>query len=194
MKKILVILSLLLAVNAEAEVLSSYLPQKLSDKNVKISFEVDSTWHLVEGKTSGIGGQVALTDSGNVNAEILIPVAKFDTDSGMRDKKMKKVMHQTKHPNVSFKVFNILNICKDDILASKKCDVEVDGELEISGNKKKIKFPAKIFVEKSMLNLEGKTSLLWADYGVEDPSILVAKLNEKVSINFNVKLDKLENK
>jgi len=81
------------------------LPQQLSDTNTTVTFEVDSTWHLVEGKTAGIHGRVWLenqADTNSINIEVSLPVARFDTDRESRDEKLRTVMYAQRYPEVSF--------------------------------------------------------------------------------------------
>jgi flavin-dependent dehydrogenase/polyisoprenoid-binding protein YceI len=170
------------------------LPITLSDKNAKINFEVDSTWHLVKGTTKNISGSVANDSDGNGKANqlkisVLIPVKDFDTDSSMRDDKMRTVMNAEKFPNVKFEANTELKTCTAEITARQSsCEETISGNLTIKDKTLPIKLPIKFSYKDERFEISAKTSLDWSDFGVEDPSILIAKLDKIVNIYIKIEL------
>lgn len=169
------------------------LPMSLSDENTKVGFEVDSTWHLVKGTTAGIKGEASLTDkndSSSVKIYISLPVEKFDTDNGMRDSKMKKVMHADKSPLVIFEGQGLTKKCTPEILIEKEsCEDLIFGTLTINSTKKNIKLPVEIKKNSgNQVSVAGNIIFNWLEYGIEDPSILIAKVRSAVKVLFEVKL------
>jgi polyisoprenoid-binding protein YceI len=80
---------------ADSGVSSWFLPLTLSDKNTTIAFTLDSTWHTVQGTTSGVSGLAELQDGEDptsLHVQVQIPVETFDTDNSMRDSKLRKIM------------------------------------------------------------------------------------------------------
>ncbi|MBN8548924.1 MAG: YceI family protein [Deltaproteobacteria bacterium] len=170
------------------------LPQALSPANTKVTFEVDSTWHLVEGQAKQIEGRVWLEDPKDpksVRAKVSLPVAAFDTDSENRDEKMRKVMHAEAAPAVVFTFSETAaGICApDSVSETTPCRFEMPGKLSISNVEKDIVVHAQIAKQGSAYQITGVAGLKWADYGVEDPSILIATLDDDVKVEFTVTLN-----
>lgn len=166
------------------------LPTGLGDENLTVKFEVDSTWHLVEGSTKGVSGRAWLeggTGLDAVRAEVTLPVAQFETGSRSRDSKMRKVMHADRFPNVHFKAQRVNSSCPDP-MTSDPCPIELAGEISISGVTAPVTFPATIVKDGRVFTISGAQSLRWEEFGIEDPSILVAKLDPQVKILFVLKL------
>jgi len=168
------------------------LPQKLSDSNTTVRFEVDSTWHLVQGKTSGIGGNVWLSnprDALSVKATINFPVARFSTGGEMRDERMREVMDEEHSHYVTLSVDSISPKCSArEFNQTGVCAVDVHSRLSIRGNERHLLLNSMLRGASDSIELAGKVQFSWLDFGVEDPSILVAKLEPNMSVEYSVKL------
>ena len=167
-------------------------PQDLGDNNTTVSFEVDSTWHLVEGTTSRVTGKVWLLnpeDPLSIQAEIHVPVVKFDTHNSMRDDKMRDVMAAAKFPEVIIRTNAVKGDCSPQTVETKGfCDGALLGSLTIRDVTQEVTLPYTIKREHDSFVISGKYSFEWAKYHVEDPSILIAKLSPVVSVNYSCHL------
>ena len=161
-------------------------PLDLNDNNTAIRFEVDSTWHLVKGKTSGVQGNIRLDDPSvlsSVRGEIRVPVASFDTDSSRRDKRMREVMAADNYTHVIFSIASAeLSCTPESLQSSKPCNITLHGDLSIRGQSRPWNIPTTLTSSEGAYFLHGEAKLRWADFGVEDPSIIVAKLNAEVKV------------
>ncbi len=181
------------------ESLSWILPQVLSESNARVSFEVASTWHLVHGEAGGINGRVWLKDDSDpmsIQSEIHFPVKRFDTQGKLRDSKLREVMAAERFPEVIFKTSAIQGGCSPLQIAQKsKCEGALVGSLNIRGVEKQVELPYTISIQQDEFVIEGRYSFQWADYGVEDPSILIAKLDKTVTVKFacRIPLEKKNN-
>ncbi len=168
------------------------LPQTLSDENTKITFEVDSTWHLVKGRTSGVTGKVWLADPRDelsVHARFDLPVARFDTDGEMRDERMREVMDSEHVPYVSLSVDSLRPSCDPASFATtQRCPAELAARLTIRGTERPMKLQGTLENRGSEIVLTGDSRFSWLDFGVEDPSILVAKLDPEVVVTYSVSI------
>lgn len=168
------------------------LPQTLSSANSEIGFEIDSTWHLVKARVKEISGDVWLADPKDyrtVRAKIIIPVKSFDTDNGSRDEKMLRVMAESQYPQVEFLLTEVNSICDPQLIkAESPCTVELNGRLTIRGVEKQVNFPAQLSKTETGYQIRSEIQLDWSDYGVEDPSILIAKVEKIVEISILLKL------
>ncbi len=167
------------------------LPLDLSDENTAVTFEVDSTWHLVHGRTSGVAGSIQLNneqDSSSITGEVRIPVASFETASSRRDEKLRSVMESTKFSEVVYTISSAEPKCTPTtVLATAICPIEVKGSLSIHGVTLPWNIPATLRLVGDQYEFKGSSSLRWPEFGVEDPSIFVAKLDPKVKIIISVR-------
>ena len=191
-----ILLLLLLGYVIPASAAPWNLPVELSDSNAKIRFEVDSTWHLVKGATSGLTGKVWLESPANfqsVRGELSLPVARFDTDNRSRDSKMRGVMDEPHHANVIYVIDSVEGLPSPSLLADGgEANLIIHGVLSIMGNAKPVQSAAILRRTGETYLVEGSFSLQWADFGVEDPSILVAKLDPTVNVFFSIQLARKE--
>ena len=168
------------------------LPINLSTQNTSVDFEVDSTWHLSHFKVKKINGKVWLKDKKDFNsiqAHIYMPVRYFDSDNSLRDKKMLKVMGEKKYKNVEFDLISINNLCDPiKLMEADSCNADLIGNLKIKETEKQVTIPVKVSFQNNKYLIDGNFNLDWDEYGVEDPSILIAKVYKKVQINFKLEL------
>ncbi len=166
------------------------LPPQLDDSNTRISFEVDSTWVTVHGKTSGIHGSVSQDDPvapETLRGQVILPVAKFDTDNSGRDEHLREVMGEASYKNVVFNLAKLTINCQAAAMKEgESCPGQITGELQIRDIKKSLVLPVTVSRSQSDFKCNGKTSLAWLDYGVGDPSFVLAKLDKIVHIAFEV--------
>ena len=168
------------------------LPLDVTDDNTRVSFEVDSTWHLIKGKTSGLTGRVWLEDEKDplsIRAEISFPVAKFDTGSSARDREMRTVMAANEFPSVHVNVLRAARDCPPDkVSADAPCESTMHGTLSIRGTTREVTLPYVIRRNAGGFEVSGLFPFAWAAFGVEDPSILIAKLDPTVTVKFAVQV------
>lgn len=174
------------------------LPNEISDSNTQVHFEVDSTWHTVHGKVSKITGKSWLSnpnDLSSVNAEIHFPIINFDTDNSSRDKKMREVMAADKFPDVVLNLHGMdpTRIClPNQVSETNGCESLLLGSLSIHGITRELKLGVKITKEQDGYSVSGSLPFEWASFGVEDPSILIAKLDPTVTVFFETHLAALK--
>lgn len=187
LKLCLLIIGLPLIANAEAY----NLPLQSTTDVAKVTFTVDSTWHTVHGKVGTLNGEVWLVDplnQGSLRAEIDADVHSITTGMSMRDEKLWEVMAATTHPKIHFSLKEAQGRCPlGEISTTKQCPVTFLATLTIRGVTKELTFSGEIQRHASnIVTVTGKTDLLWSDFGVEDPSILIAKLDKKVTVSFKI--------
>jgi polyisoprenoid-binding protein YceI len=166
------------------------LPQELNDQNTQVTFAVDSTWHMVHGVTSGLAGKVWLADPKNqasLKAEIRIPVARFNTDNASRDERLREVMAAKEYQEVVLRL-NSGPDCSITQGELSECRGELLGSLEIRGVSKDLRLPYLIKKDGEHYLVSGELSLMWGSFGVEDPSILIARVDPEVTIKYQVRL------
>lgn len=168
------------------------MPQELTDGNTSVRFTVDSTWHTIHGVTSGVTGRIWLADPSDyqsIRGMVALPVSQFDTDNSMRDKKLREVMGEKEFPEVTYELQRITGLCDPaQMPIGGRCEGKAGGTLSIHGNKKEILLPVTVESMADAWIISGKVEFGWRQFDVEDPSILVAKLNELVTVEVKLRL------
>lgn len=179
-------------ISTSAAAQSWVLPAQLNDSNTTVSFEVDSTWHLVEGTTSKISGFVRQrdpTDPLSIEVDLVVPVASFDTDWDARDEKLAFVMAADRFAQVRFRSSKLTANCHPlTIKRDGRCSGSLEGTLTMRDVTLPVSLPVEIMRSGSKDTISGKLTLEWADYHVEDPSILIAKLDSAVTIAYSTEI------
>ena len=168
------------------------LPAEVSDKNAEVTFEVDTTFHVVHGKTSGIHGKVWLentSDPTSIRGEMGVPVKSFFTDNSSRDETLRESMAEPKFPEVALKVERSEGLCTPAELQTKEsCEGFLVGTLQIHGVSQVFKFPISVKRVGADYQVSGEFIFPWTSFGVEDPSIFIARVNKNVKIKYKMEL------
>jgi len=169
------------------------LPVEVSPEMVEVTFEVDTTLHLVQGRVRRIEGRVWLADeadSTSIRADIRFPIAGFFTGNDNRDGKIQKVMHAARFPAVHLKVEHTAGVCApESITPAGVCQATLLGTLSMSGQGRQVSLPIAISRLGQGWRITGGTTLRWPDFGIDDPSTFLAKVEEEVRLSFSLTLD-----
>ena len=164
------------------------LPLEVNDTNTEVKFDVDTTWHVVHGTLSKISGKIEQSDASNplaVTSEITFPVKSFDTGWGLRNDSLHEHMKVDKFPNATLKTTAIEGSCTPDKLP---CDAKLKGTLTICDVTKDILVDIKIEKKDANYKVSGKYAFKWAEYNIDDPSIIAAKVEPTVEVKYSVVL------
>jgi polyisoprenoid-binding protein YceI len=180
--------------SAEPSVACWNLPLTLSDKNTEIRFQLDSTWHEIQGTTAeitGLASCVAAQSPQNIVVSLSLPVRSFNTDNSMRDSRLMEVMLVEQYPTVDVELSGLSGGCTPAlVMRDKTCRDQLSGTLTIRGTEQPVSIPVTIsFAADGHFHVAGEYSFAWPDFGIEDPSIFVAKLHPIVKIQFSVELE-----
>jgi len=170
------------------------LPLEVSDSNTKVTFDVDTTWHVVYGKTSKLSGTVSLADPANlmsIQSDIHFPVKSFDTGWSARDDSLYEHMKADKFPEVVLTTTELAGECTPAVLASGECKATLQAKLTICDVSKDVPLEVKIEDKGENYVVSGTYAFKWADYNVDDPSILVAKVDPTVRVQYSIEVPKV---
>ncbi|RIL10476.1 MAG: hypothetical protein DCC75_04285 [Proteobacteria bacterium] len=177
---------------AQSSASSWFLPLTVADGNTRLKFEVDSTWHTVHGKVSGVMGEIKLQeaeDPTSIQAHLEFPVQAFDTDNSSRDSRLREVMAEQEFPVVVFDANGLKRSCTPAlVLRDGECRDELTGKLKIRAVSKEVVVPIVISGNPTGFHVRGEFSINWPEFGVEDPSILIASVDPVVVVHFQVDL------
>ena len=178
------------AANAEAETWN--LPSAVSDTTTTVTFSVATTWHTVHGTTSHLSGSFSLrdrTDHHSIVAEIHIPVAQFNTGLESRDATLRDSMGANDFPEVVFRSAGVPDLCSPAELEERgECHGTIPGTLTIRNVSQDVSLPYTLRKEGGAYRVSGEVSFSWLSFGVEDPSLLVARVDPMVTVVFTTRL------
>lgn len=168
------------------------LPVEVSDRNTKVQFDVDTTWHVVTGKTSNLTGRVFLADPQDpmsVQAEIHFPVKQFDTGWGARNDSLYDHMAADKFTEVVYRVTKLQPTCRlEELQRTGECQTLLNGTLSIRDITREATIPAIIKKTNAGYEVSGDFTFRWDAFNVEDPSIIVAKVKPEVKVSYTIEL------
>jgi polyisoprenoid-binding protein YceI len=179
--------------SVQAETSPWALPLTINDQNTKVAFDVDTTWHVVYGKVSGLSGNVALSDASNmmsVTSDIHIPVKTFDTGWGLRNDSLMEHMQAEKFPEVVLKTSALEGTCTKEGLSKEPCKGKLKASLTICDVTKDVPLDVTIEDKGDTYKVSGDYAFKWMDYNVKDPSIIAAKVDPTVRIQYSVDVPK----
>jgi polyisoprenoid-binding protein YceI len=165
------------------------LPLNINDRNTIVRFQVDSTWHLIHGEVSGIHGTIEngmFADYRDIHGEVDFPVDTFDTGNSLRDRRLREIMDASAYPSAKFMLHGIQKLCVPQDGGQIDCPILLRGALTIRGVTQPISLTGTVTKAKDSWSTRGTTSFHWADFGIKDPSILIARLNPEVLVEFKV--------
>ena len=135
------------------------------------------------GKSDRLHGSINF-ETGEVAFKV--PVKPIKTDKDKRDEHMYELLEAEKNPNVVFDGKLI-----DDFYFDKKTvqTVRVQGDFTLAGTTRQITVPIDLkLVSEGEIQLYASWSLLITDYGLEPPSIVFVKVNDKHDLSVDAVL------
>ena len=167
------------------------LPVEISPANTDVRFEVDSTWHMIHGTAGRPRGRAALADPANpasVMVDLFFPVRELNTENSRRDTRMREVLAESSYPEIEVHLKTLGTGCERLYTSEGTCRAELPGVMKIRGVERPLVLDCTVERNAGGIQVSGEYTFSWADFGVEDPSIIVARLNKNVRILYTVKL------
>jgi polyisoprenoid-binding protein YceI len=162
-------------------------PQKASTAGT-----ANASNQTVNGTTKNLNGSVVLRDKNDplsIVVDLKIQVKTFDTDWDSRDEKLQECMASDVYPVASFISTRLSDSCKPALLdIAGRCSGTLTGTLTMRDVSKEVALPVSITKEADRYVISGAIPVRWAEYNIEDPSILIAKLDPVVTISYETKV------
>jgi len=169
MKKIITILTLILALPVPAEAAETYRAKFGSS----VKLDGDSSVHKWKVESKLIGGSIdvntaALGKPGKLDAKATAFIAVRSLKSGKKrmDEVMHAAMNAAKHPKIEFTLSEITVKAAKGTLS--QC--ESKGTLKINGKPQPISMPITVSRAGGKLTVKGVTTVKMTDFGIEPPS------------------------
>ena len=104
-------------------------------------------------------------------------IADFDSGISNRDSNAIRVLNALNFPSVKF--------FSDEILQTSN-NIQLNGELDFHGKKVDKIVNAKINQENDTLTIEGSFSIIFTDFDIKLPSLMLVKMDDLAKINFKL--------
>lgn len=180
MKPILIMTSIFLTMNFA-------FAQKYSTKTGKITFEASVPMFEDVYADNSNSTVILNADTGDMASLAMVKDFKFKT-SLMQEHFNENYAESAKYPKTSFKG-KIANFNKAD-LSEKAKTYTIAGTLNFHGVDKAVQSSAAIYLKDDKIIIQGKFVVKPADYKVKIPKMVMTKIAENVTVNYNFTLQK----
>lgn len=193
------VLSLIFLINISLPAQTFSVDSK--DGRNQASFTSDAPFEKIVGVVSGLDATVMINKndiSDNPMGKVIVDIAKIKTGIDLRDEHLRSEnwLNTAKYPNAEFKLKAVQNASVNKLPNGQKVKATLVGDFTVHGVTKEIKIPAELTYfdesEQTKAKMPGNLfvvnaefSIKLSDYGVEIPSMVVGKVNEKVAIAVN---------
>lgn len=151
----------------------------IDGKHSSITFELDSTWHIVYGVAQEYSGKIIFDDPispTQVTGKIEIKAGSLTTELTMRDNTLHDFsLEAKKYPLITYTI-------------TRYSANELMGELTIKDVTKPVSLKLTSEKKGSYIEHTGIAIIDWSDYNVGDPSFFLATVDKKVTIKVIVRL------
>lgn len=149
-----------------------------------VGFEAQSTLHAFSGTAASFAGTI---DTERLSGTLEIDAASITTHLGPRDARMRDLcLEVLRFADIRFRVETIEGDTALLRAESGSGGVTLVGELTVRDVTLPVRVMASVSHEGGGLRIRGQHALRWSDYGVPDPSVLVARLSPELTVTFDV--------
>lgn len=157
--------------------------------DTKVVFVSKAPMETVEGSTNVVSGRVDLDCAqvgDSIGVEVSVDLRTLDTGIDLRNQHMRENhLHTDKFPQVVFRGATLVGEHPARLEPDKAVTMQVAGEFELHGVKKRITVPVEFVLTASNRLRISTTFEVWlADYEIPRPKMLFMKLDEKQTITF----------
>jgi hypothetical protein len=167
------------------------LPQSLTDRNMKIVFEVLSPWNILSGSGEAVSGLLK-ADSKNPRgllAEISVQKIVYRAGLSIAGRMVEAWLNVNPPTPAKFIIGKSSLKCpKEAISLGHGCTGTVDGKLSIWAKTYDIDIPVEIVPASTGFQLKGAKRINWGDYGFGDPSSTIAHIRPVIALDFSIDL------
>lgn len=155
-----------------------------ADADGSVGFHAVSSLHEFDGAARTFQGTF---DPASGKGQVVVGVAGLTTGIGARDSRMVYTCFDAAQwPELRFTVASVEDPAGVLVAGQGHGNVVVQGTLRIRDVDEDFTIPAEVVWEGANLRVRGAFSVVWADYGIPDPSILISKLRPDVTVRFDL--------
>jgi polyisoprenoid-binding protein YceI len=169
----------LLLIGATAHADGAQEPRRFAVERGEVVYHLVHKLHHVEGRTQELRGRALLWPDGRVQAEVMAPVASFDSGNVNRDAHMKEVVEAARYPTLEVKV-----LCSGAHPASVPAGAPCKAQVDFHGVRQVLDAPVELTLGADQ-RVKAKTRFTVSldAFRVERPSLLFVKVDDAIVID-----------
>ena len=146
----------------------------------QVHWTLGTTFHTVHGTFQLKSGTIQFDPAtGKASGQIVVSAASGESGDGSRDKKMHStVLESVRFPEVVFTP----DLVKGKVAAEGKSTIDVHGNFQLHGQGHEFTMPVEVEMKNGVANTTSKFTIPFLKWGLKNPSILVARVNEAVDV------------
>jgi len=142
------------------------------------------------GRTTDVTGGLTATPTKVTQAKFAVDLTKVASDQARRDGQFHgRIMQTSQFPTATFTLVDPVDLAKLATAAGTRI-VDVQGTLALHGTTKDVTTPLTVVRSGATLTISGQVPVVFADYGIENPSFGVVKTEDHGTIEVLVHLTK----
>lgn len=142
------------------------------------------------GRTNQVTGEITLEGTTLTSASFTVDVATITSDSSRRDSQFTgRIMDTATHPQASFTLTTPVDLERIPGVGE-RIMVEVTGDLTLRGTTRSVTFPLTAEYSGSQIAVLGNIDILFADYGIPNPSNNFVKTGDDGLLEFVLVFDR----
>jgi polyisoprenoid-binding protein YceI len=151
-----------------------------------LGYTIVHKFHTVRGESKQVQGKASLKPDGTLQVMVRAPIGSFASGDGNRDQHMRETLEAAKYPMVTYK--GVAKLGAGAALPP-KLDLVLEGELDFHGRKRPEKVSLKVdSSQPGTVRATGRFVLSLERYQIERPSLLLIKINDACTIDFDLRL------
>ena len=146
----------------------------------QVHWTLGTTFHTVHGTFQLKSGTIQFDPAtGKASGHIIVSAASGLSGDSSRDKKMhSSVLESVRFPEVVFTP----DLVKGKVALDGKSTLEVHGNFQLHGQGHEFTMPVEVEIKNGVANATTKFAIPFLKWGLKNPSILVARVNEAVDV------------
>ena len=146
----------------------------------QVTWTLGTTFHTVHGTFQLKSGTIQFDPAtGKASGQIVVSAASGLSGDASRDKKMhSSVLESVRFPEVVFTPDQV----KGKVASDGKSTIEVHGNFQLHGQGHEFTMPVEVDMKNGVANTTTKFAIPFLKWGLKNPSILVARVNEAVDV------------
>jgi polyisoprenoid-binding protein YceI len=142
------------------------------------------------GRTTAVSGGLTATPTKVTEAKFTVDLTKVASDQARRDAQFQdRIMQTSQFPTATFTLADPVDLAKLATAAGTRT-VDVEGTLALHGTTKDVTTPLTVVRSGATLTISGQVPVVFADYGIENPSFGFVRTEDHGTIEVLLHLTK----
>jgi polyisoprenoid-binding protein YceI len=161
-----------------------------SEAGYRVDEVLNGQSNTAVGRTTAVTGSVTATPTTVTEAKFTVDLTKVASDQARRDAQFQdRIMQTSQFPTASFTLADPVDLAKLATAAGTRT-VDVQGTLALHGTTKDVTTPLTVVRSGATLTISGQVPVVFADYGIDNPSFGFVRTEDQGTIEVLLHLTK----